>query len=855
MAWVYLRFGVSMADKVYTYVAAYGNSILSRGYFDNGERFNKKTEFHPTLFSPSKKQVSLDTEWKDLYGVPMYEIKPGTIRECKDFIEKYKDVSGFEIYGMTNWVTQFISEEYPNDIKLKMAHTRVWFFDIETAVEDGFPNIEQANEEILLITVFDSITNRFIVYTSRDCVIEKDIIARYNIDDTQTPIVISKAIDEYHLLKTFCLDWQNTYPDILTGWNIDMFDVPYIVRRITRVLGETFANKLSPWGQVRERYVKINNDDVLMYDIIGINQLDYIQLMKKYTYGGRESWKLDNIADDEIGMKKLEYNGTFKDHYTKDFDHFATYNLIDVHLVKRIDAKMKLIELALTIAYDSKIVPDEVFSQIRSWDSLIYNELKKKNIVIPNSRKNQRDQFEGAYVKDPIIGKHEWIVSFDLQSLYPHLMMWANISPEKIAEYRKNVTVDKLLEKSIDNSDLIANNLAMTANGVCFTKDKNGFIVDIVTRIYNERSIFKKQMLKIEQEYANTKNPELLSDISRLNNLQLARKIQINSVYGAMGSPYFRYYDLRMAEGITTSGQLAIRWVSKSLNEFLNKACKTTDVDYCIYNDTDSCYFTLANVVKQTQEGKTTEQIVKFVDKFAGDIMQKVINKSYQDLADYMNSYQQKLIMKREVIADVGVFVAKKRYVLNVHNSEGVQYKEPKLKVTGLELVRSSTPSVVRTVLKSGVKQVLHGTQKSVQKFISNYREEYNKETIEAIAFPRGVNGLKQYAGSPIYSKGCPIHVRGALLYNHYIKKLGLEGKYELIKEGSKMKFVYLKLPNKIRENVIGFVDKLPLEFELTNYVDKDTMFDKSFVESMQTMLDPLKWTAEERSSLEDFFS
>jgi DNA polymerase elongation subunit (family B) len=833
----------------YTYVANIGNKILCRGYAENGSRFNRKDDFYPVLFSNAKKTAKQNTEWRDLYDKPLYEIKPGSIRECRDFIEQYKDVHGFEIFGMTNWVTQYISEEFPGTIKLNIKHTLINIIDIETAVEDGFPDIEKANEEILLITVYDNISNSYVVYTSRDFDVDSVLLERYGIK--AGAIRKSVSIDEYHMLKLFVTDWQTRCPDVVSGWNSQFFDIPYLVNRINRVLGDSFANKLSPWNLVRDRRVKINNDEQLVYDIIGVNQLDYIDLMKKYTYGGRESWKLDNVANDELGRKKLEYDGTFKDHYTRDWNHFCMYNVIDVSLVKAFEDKMKLIELALTIAYDSKIVPDEVFSQIRSWDSLIYNELKEKKIVIPNSRRNQRDQFEGAFVKDPIIGKHEWVVSFDLQSLYPHLMMWSNISPETIADYRKDVTVDKLLSKSIDNSDIHEQNLSMTANGVCFTKEKNGFIVDIVTRIYNERSIFKKQMLKIEQEYADTKNPALLSEISRLNNLQLARKIQINSVYGAMGSPYFRYYDLRMAEGITTSGQLAIRWVSKSLNEFLNKACKTTDVDYCIYNDTDSCYFTLANVVKQTQEGRTTEQIVKFVDKFAGEVMQKVINKSYQDLADYMNSYQQKLIMKREVIADVGVFVAKKRYVLNVHNSEGVQYKEPKLKVTGLELVRSSTPAV----LKSGVKQVLHGTQKTVQKFISDYRLQYNDEPIESIAFPRGVNGLKQYAGSPIYSKGCPIHVRGALLYNHYLKKLGLEGKYEQIKEGSKMKFVYLKLPNKLHENVIGFIDKLPLEFGLTEYVDKDTMFQKSFVESMQTMLDPLGWSAEERSSLEDFFN
>lgn len=840
-------------SSTYTYVALAGSKILSRGYHANGERFNRKDDFYPTLFMNAKKTAKQLTEWKDLYGTPLYEIKPGSIRECKDFIERYKEVHGFEIFGMTNWITQYISEEFQGEIKLNIKHTRVNTLDIETAVEDGFPDIEKANEEVLLITVYDSILGRYLVYTTRDFKRDSELLQKYGVDPSC--VQISKHSDEYHMLKTFVTDWQTSCPDVVTGWNSQFFDIPYLVNRINRVVGDSFADNLSPWGMVRSRMVKINNDEQMVYDIVGVNQLDYIDLMKKYTYGGRESWKLDNVAFDELGKRKLEYDGTFKEHYTKDWNHFCMYNIIDVNLVKGLDDKMKLIELALTIAYDSKIVPDEVFSQIRAWDSLIYNELKGKNIVIPNARRNQRDQFEGAYVKDPIIGKHKWVVSFDLQSLYPHLMMWANISPETIAEYRKDVTVEKLLSRSVDNSDIVEENLSMTANGVCFTKEKNGFIVDIVTRIYNERSIFKKQMLKIEQEYANTKNEELTSEISRLNNLQLARKIQINSVYGAMGSPYFRYYDLRMAEGITTSGQLAIRWVSKALNEFLNKACKTKDVDYCIYNDTDSCYFTLAKVVEQTQGDKSTDDIVKFVDKFAGEVLQKVINKSYQELADYMNAYQQKLIMKREVIADVAVFVAKKRYAMSVHNSEGVQYKEPKIKVTGLELVRSSTPAVVRTTLKAGVKQVLYGTQSSVQKFIADYQAQYNKEPIEAIAFPRGVNGLKQYSGSPIYTKGCPIHVRGALLYNHYIKKLGLEGKYEYIKEGSKMKFVYLKLPNKMHENIIGFIDKLPVEFGLTDYVDRATMFEKSFVDSMQTMLDPLGWSAEERSSLEDFFN
>ena len=840
--------------STYTYVHNYGNRIFSRGYHDNGERFSIKEEFSPVLFIDANKNKK-PSEWTDLFGKTVYPIEMGSIREAKDFLERYKEVQGFNVTGMTNWVTQYISEKFPGELKLNMRYTRVNFLDIETATEGGFPNIELANEEVLLITVYDNILCRYVVYTSRDLTKSSRFqqILRENSINPED-VVISKHNDEYHLLKHFCMDWNNACPDIITGWNICFFDVPYLVNRIKRILGDSFVEQLSPWGLVRERYVKMNNDEELTYDIIGVNQLDYIDLMKKYTYGGRDSWKLDNVANDELGRKKLAFDGSFKEHYTQDYEHFSAYNVIDVGLVKALEDKMKLIELALTIAYDSKVNPDEVFSQIRSWDSLIYNYLKEKKIVIPNNERKNRQVFEGAYVKDPIIGKHKWVVSFDLQSLYPHIMMWANISPETMSSYVKNVSVEGLLEKKHDLEDLKEQNLSMTANGVCYNKDKQGFIPELMDKFYADRSKYKKQMLALEQEYSNTKNEDLIPEISRLNNLQMARKIAINSVYGAMGSPYFRYYDLRMAEGITTSGQLAIRWVSQHLNDYMNKACKTKGVDYCIYNDTDSSYFTLEKFVDMHFKDKPTEELVKIIDKFAGDVLQKVINKSYDELADYMNAFSQKLIMKREVIADIGLFIAKKKYALNVHNSEGVQYKEPKIKAVGLELVRSSTPAPIREALKDGVRQVLHGTEKSVQKFIADYKNVYMKENPFNIARPSGVNGMKQYAGSPIYTKGTPIHVRAALLYNHYVKKHGLQDRYEPIKDGGKMKFLYLRMPNPIREDVIGFPDKLPPEFGLESFIDWETMWEKNFISPMQIMLDPLNWSAVENSSLEDFF-
>jgi len=281
---------------------------------------------------------------------------------------------------------------------------------------------------------------------------------------------------------------------------------------------------------------------------------------------------------------------------------------------------------------------------------------------------------------------------------------------------------------------------------------------------------------------------------------------------------------------------------------------KTEGKDFVIAIDTDSIYLTMEELVEHFAADKDEAGKIKYMDKVCEDIFQPFIDNTYQKLAEYMNAYSQKMIMKREVLADKGIWIAKKNYVLNVHNSEGVQYATPKLKVLGLAMVRSSTPSVIREELKKSVRVILEGDEKVMQKYISGYRDDFQKFPVEAIAFPRGVSGLKQYAGSPIYQKGTPIHVRAALLYNHYVKKLGIDKKYQLIREGDKIKFVYLRTPNPYHENVIAFITELPKEFNLESFIDYDTQFDKTFVEPLKTIIEPLNWKAEEVSSLEDFF-
>ena len=827
--------------EFYTSVHPMGDKILIRGY-DKGKAYQRKVDFYPTLYVTSKKPSS---KWRTLEGTVVDEVKPGSIKETRDFVKRYEGVQGFEVYGNTNYSYQYISDMYPDDVNWDMEHIKVFTIDIETKTEEGFPDIRSANEEVLLITIKDLQSKRIITFGSKSFV--------HNRDD----LIYISCDSEHHLLREFLQFWQNNYPDAITGWNTDFFDVPYLIRRITRELGEKESQKISPWSYINERKTFIKGNEQIHYDILGISQLDYLELYKKYTYQKQESYRLDYIAGEELGDKKKENPGVdFKDFYTNYWQSFVEYNIHDVELVDKLEDKMRLIELHLTMAYNAKINPEDVYSQVRMWDTIIYNHLRKRNIVIPAKTHSGKDaQFDGAYVKDPIVGMHKWVASFDLNSLYPHLIMQYNISPETLTSEKISVSVDKLLNQEIDTSYVKRRDLALSGNGWTYRKDVKGFMPELMETMYFNRSKFKKQMLKAEQEYQNDKSKKhLLKDISRLNNLQMAMKIALNSAYGAMGNQYFRYFDLRMAEGITHSGQLSIRWMANKLNAFLNKTLKTEGKDFVIAIDTDSIYLTLEDLVERTCEGKTTEQKIKFMDKICEDVFQPFIDSGYQELSDYMNAYSQKMQMKREVLADKGIWTAKKRYILNVHNSEGVQYAKPKVKVMGLEMVKSSTPAVIRDKLKDSIDVILKGDEKDLHKYVQEFRKEFDKMPIEDIAFPRGVNGTKQYTGSPIYTKGTPIHVRGALLYNHHCKRLGIDRKYQAIRDGDKIKFIYVMKPNPFNEDVIAFSQKLPEEFKLEAYIDYDKQFEKVFLDALQIVIEPLGWKTQEESSLEDFF-
>jgi len=820
----------------YTNVSPYGDELLVR-YFDNGKRCEDRVPYVPRLYIPTKGKG----RYKSLTGLGLESKSYKSIKDARQAIKRYEEHPNF-LHGTDRFQYQYMADYWPSNVEYDKDKIRIYTIDIEVESEHGFPNVEDCAEKMICITVKDQVKKQILVWGMADYTVKQDNVHYI------------KCENERDLLKQFLKFWSAYTPDVLTGWNSKYFDIPYLIRRIGKILGGSSMKRMSPWNIIQEDQAYELGKTHTYYRLLGIAQLDYLQLYRKFTIKNQESYRLDHIGKVELGEQKDDnpYD-TFKEWYQQDIQSFIDYNIQDVELVDKLEDRLQLIELALTMAYNAKANYEDVFSQVRMWDTIIFNELLKDNIICPMRDMNPTSpELVGAYVKDPKVGFHDWVVSFDLNSLYPHLIMQYNISPEMILPDKKNIDVSDLLEKQVDTSD----GNCMAANGTMYRTSKQGFLPRIIQKEYNDRTIYKKKMLEAEQQYANTKDPKY-EKLARKNYLiQHSKKISLNSAYGAIGNKYFRYYDHRMAEAITTSGQLNIRWIEQKLNEYFNKLYKTKGDDYIIASDTDSVYINMAPLVKMS--GATDKnKIVKALDKFCSEKLEPFIDKSYQELAKYMNVYEHKMVMKREAIADKGIWTAKKRYILNVHNSEGVQYPEPKLKIMGIEAVKTSTPLPCRDKLKESFKVIMGGDQKEMKDFIVNFRREFELLPPEDIAFPRSVNGVKKYGdGTSIYKKGSPMHVKGALLYNHLLKMKKVSHKFQQFYDGDKGKFVHLR-KNMWNANVITFMAKLPKEFEMHGLIDYEQQFTKSFMEPLRFILDAINWKidASDSNTIEDFFA
>ena len=846
----------------YTNIRSYGNDLLYIGYDKQGNRVQKRVPFKPKFYVRDN-NIGAQSKFSTIEGSPIKEMSFDSIRESKDFLDTYSDVTDFNIYGHNKFPVQFIAKYFPGDISYTPEHIRIFFFDIEVMADDGFPEPDVARKPITCMSLYDTKTQKTYCWGIKPYKSKSENVVWFQFSEET----------EKEMLQHFVSWWQMNYPDIISGWHSRGFDLPYIINRIKNLLGDQTASRLSPWGRIQKKQVKTQKFSTEVeetnYDIYGIADLDYKDLYIKYSQSASETYKLDFIAEKELGEKKLEFEGTLHQLYMTDFERYVDYNIQDVNLVKRLEEVKKFLSLIIEVSYVGHVPTyTDSLGTVSYWEYLIYNYLYTKNII-PEVKKRKsgagRDyQYEGAYVKDPQVGLHEWVVAFDLTSLYPSVIRQLLIGPETLISkanipgdlllLTNNVTLEKLIDKEIDTSILKKYNYSMGANGALYSREKTSFISDLVGNIFNLRKLYKKQMIEAKREYENTHNPAAKKRAEILDIKQHAMKILINSCYGALGNQWFQYYSIENAEAVTITGQMVIRWTEKRINAWINKLLKTDNFDYIIASDTDSLYINFAPLVKAMfkEENPDKQKVTDFLDKFCQEKVTKFLEEIYVELCDYINGYENHMEMKREIIADRAIWTAKKRYAANTLDSEGVRFETPELKVKGLEIVKSSTPSICRDKLEESVKILLTGNENQLIDFVDTFKKDFKKLSPKDIAFPRGVKGLDTYANA---TKSVPIHVRGSLNYNRLIQKHGLSKTVEMIKNGTKIKYLYLRTPNHIHDKVISFLDKLPTEFNLERHIDYDTQFEKSFLEPLKKISDLVGWKLEKPEIYDDLFS
>tara|TARA_B110000444_G_scaffold97089_1_gene92115 strand:+ start:3040 stop:5514 length:2475 start_codon:yes stop_codon:yes gene_type:complete len=817
----------------YTSVERFANNLLYRGYDDDGKKVTHRIKYKPTLYLKSKKEK---TTWKSLDGIPVEPLQFSSMSELKQFKKTYEGVPEFKLYGNERHIPAFIQGQFPGEIPYDRRLIDIASIDIETSFGDGFPEIDNPINEILTIAYKSSRSDTYIVWGLKP----------YNEEITQLKhlkIEYRQYADEMSMLDAFIEYWstpENT-PDIITGWNTRFFDIPYMTSRMVFLLGEERVKCLSPWRKIERKDIRIQGTVRTTFDIAGIQHLDYMELFKKfaYTYGNQESYSLNHISSVVLDEKKLDYSeiGSLRDLYDADFQVFVDYNIKDVELIERMEDKLGLITLVMTMAYLGGVNYQDTLGTTAIWDSIIFRRLARSKIAVLPSEEKTTEAFPGGYVKKPQVGMHDWVMSFDLNSLYPNLIVQYNMSPETLL--------------SMPGAEG-----ATASNGAVFSKAKKGIIPEIVEELYTKRVTVKNEMLeaktKLEtiskrkrKDYAHTSG-----QVARLETLQTAIKILLNSLYGAMGNKYFRYFDLRIASGITLTGQAVIKHGEKNVNDFLDEFIGESK-DRVIAMDTDSLYICVNDLIEKFKPNDP----IKFLDEFGSKAIEPMLEKTFGEFAEQSNAYINRMVMKREAIADRGIWTAKKRYILNVHNNEGVQYAEPRIKIMGIEAVKSSTPQICREAMNKMFKIIMSGDESKTQEAVKLFKDHFKTLPADEVAFPRGVNNITKWASrSTIYSKGTPIHVRGSLLYNRRVKSLALEKKYELIQNGDKIKFLYLMVPNVIQENVVSFPGHLPVELGLDKYINYDMQFQKTFLDPIGVILDAIGWSAEPRADLQEFF-
>jgi len=762
--------------------------------------------------------------------------------------------------------TRVLVDKYAESEELSNNH-RLMNIDIEVEVTDGFPDHKKATNKITSIAIYLSSTDTYYAFVLD----EKDKLRLKSKDN----IIIESFDNELELFKRFLQVYLEDEPTIITGWNIDTFDMPYLYSRIMVVAGKGAADLLSPikiveWNKHRKRYM-----------FAGVSCLDYYSLYRLFTYTQLSSYRLDAVAEFELSENKIEYTGTLNDLYENDIDKFVEYNIHDVRLVKRLNDKLDFIEMARGVCHVGHVPYEDVYFSSRYLEGAILVYLKNLGVVAPNKpprpeKMDDGDKFAGAYVQPPQRGKHDWVFDLDITSMYPSVIMSLNISPEtKIGklsgwdakEYmrgdKKTYTLtsgDKEMGKLTESElkDFFDNNkVSVSSNGVLYRSDKKGLIPALLEKWFDTRVEYRKLMKKFgdagdEQKYTYFKSRQLI------------QKVVLNSLYGVLGLPVFRFYDLDNAEATTLTGQELIKFTKDIGNHFYNNELGTKD-DYCIYIDTDSVFYSALPLVKKRfpnidydSETMMSKRILDVADE-----MQTYLNKSYDYFGKkFLNLDKHRFEIKQELIAKSGLFIVKKRYGMKIINDNGV--KVNKLHVKGLDLVRSNFPKAMGELLKNVLEDILANVPKEkIDERIINFKDSMKLVDFDRIAMPTGVKNLKKYTAGKNgnftqFAKGSPAHVKAAINYNDLLGHFGCGKQYEQISEAQKIKWVYLK-PNELAMESCGYkgYEDPPqiIEF-IKTYIDHKKMYAQMLEKKIMMFYETLKWDVpvNKKTSLERFF-
>ena len=827
--------------QFYTSVVRNRNSLFVRGKDEYGRRATKVINYKPYLFVPSPKEE----KYKNLKGQSVARMDFESMWEAGQFLKKYEGVSNFSVFGFNKFEYSYLSDTFKN-LKYDISKVNVGYLDIEVHSETGFPKPEYANHEVVVISIM---RGKQII-----------VLATKSYENTDPNVRFIKCRDEAHLLSAFLEVWERLDLDVISGWHIEGFDLLYLINRIPKVLSETDVQRLSPWRRVRVRSRKVGGRDYHDVTIEGIAILDYLTVYKKFTPQQRDSYTLNNIAYIELKEKKLDYSEyeSLAELWNKDPQKYIAYNIQDTRLVSRLEDVLKYLELAITVAYDAKVNYEDALGSVLLWEVIILNYLTAHNLVMPIGRSTKASRsIEGGHVKEPIIGLHEWVVGFDLTSLYPHIIMGWNISPEKFRGYSKfRKSLDEFIRGDIPTAYLKSIDCTLSGNNCLYERGEKGFLAALMETQFNLRDQYKKQMKHAKEEYAKTKDESWKNEISKYHNFQWAKKIQINSAYGAVANEWFIFYDADNAEAVTITGQIIIQWAERKINKFLNEYFKTKNHDYVIASDTDSLYINLKCLAAASGLTDKTD-IIDYLDKFAEEVINPEFKRIFSELTDGFNCNYNALHMKREKIAEKAIWRAKKNYAMYVWDDEGIRNDKPEMKIMGMESVRSSTPEVCRNRIKEAIAIMFDEGESALHRYIDTFREEYMQLPIYDIARPTSVKDYTKWkAGGPVpYKSGAPMHVKAAIHYNRMIKEAALDDKYPLINDGDKIKFLNLVKFNPVGDKVFGAPDgNFPKELDIEKYVDKAAMFEQSFVDPVKSLLEAAGWATEVHDNLEGFF-